>query len=400
MHRELVDTRRWISERRFLHALNYCMLLPGPEAQQLATYIGWLLHGVRGGLAAGGLFVLPSLAVLIALSWLYMQLGPQAAATWLYGARPAVLAILVLAARRIGSRVLKQGWLRAVAAAAFAALLAGAPFPLVVAAAAGIGWLGRGRIADAAAHASASSAPHAPALIDDDTPPPPHARFTRARLATALAVGVGVGAGAFALLALASDGSPIYAEMARFFTQAPLLTLGGAYAVQPYIVQGAVGSHAWLTAPQMMDGLALGETTPGPLIMVVAFVGFVGAWTHAAADPLAAGVLGACVATFFTFVPSFVFIFAGAPWVERTRDDVRLAGPLTGITAAVVGAILSLAVFFAGHVLFPDGVGGRFDLAAAVLAFAIGVAMYREWLGMVPAIGVAVVAGAAYRVLS
>jgi chromate transporter len=237
-------------------------------------------------------------------------------------------------------------------------------------------------------------------LIDDETPTPPHAHFTRARLAGTVAFGVALGAGVFALLRAATGGSGLYTEMARFFTQAALLTFGGAYAVLPYIVQGAVESHGWLSAPQMMDGLALGETTPGPLIMVVAFAGFVGAWTHAAGDPLAAGVLGACVATFFTFLPSFVFIFAGAPWVERTRHDVRLVGPLTGITAAVVGAILSLAVFFAGHVLFPDGISGRFDFAAAAIALAIGIALYREWLGMVPGIGVAVLAGAAYRALA
>jgi chromate transporter len=393
MHRELVENRRWISERRFLHALNYCMLLPGPEAQQLATYIGWLMHGFRGGVAAGGLFVLPSLFILVGLSWLYVSIGPTMAASLLYGVKPAVLAVVTFAAWRIGSRVLRQPLLWALGAASFVALLAQVPFPLVVGTAALVGWIFRERIRAGGAHAAARSQ-HGPALIDDHTPIPAHAQFSVRRLVVALATGAAFTLAALALLVGLLGGAHTLTEMGLFFTKAALLTFGGAYAVMPYVFQGAVETHGWLTTAQMMDGLALGETTPGPLIMVVSFVGFVGAWTHAAGTaPLAAGIAGACVATFFTFLPSFVFIFAGAPWVEHTREEFRLAGPLTAITAAVVGAILSLAVFFAGHVLWPHGFGKGFDGFVAVVAIAAGVALYRNWLGMIPTIGVCALVG-------
>jgi chromate transporter len=396
MHRELVETRRWISDKRFLHALNYCMVLPGPEAQQLATYIGWLLHGVRGGIAAGALFVLPSLVLLIALSWAYLELGAALAADALYGIRPAVVAIVAFAAWRIGQKVSRQRLLWPLPLLALAALIAHIPFPYVIAGAALYGWLLRARLASGAAHA-ASKGPKVPALIDDGTPTPSHARFSALGLFRVLFAGLMLGGTAFALLGWQFGFGSLYASLASFFTQAALLTFGGAYAVMPYVFQGAVTTHGWLSAAQMMDGLALGETTPGPLIMVVAFVGFVGGWQHAGLDPLLGGVLGASVATLFTFLPSFLFIFAGAPWVERTRENFRLAGPLSAITAAVVGAILSLALFFALHVFWPQGRDAAPDLVAMVLAVLGWIALWRNWLGMIPLILLSGVLGAAWR---
>jgi chromate transporter len=399
MHRELVETRRWISEKRFLHALNYCMLLPGPEAQQLATYIGWLMHGVRGGIAAGALFVLPSLLLLIGLSWAYMSVHAQLAADALYGIRPAVVAIVAFAAWRIGAKVLRQRLLWIVPMASFAALYLQLPFPAVIAAAALYGWVLRERLAAGAAHAS-KQASYGPALIDDDTPTPPHAFFSASRLAVMLLVGVLLGGTAYALIAAACGFDSRFNAMGLFFTKAALLTFGGGYAVMPYVFQGAVMTHGWLSAPQMMDGLALGETTPGPLIMVVAFVGFVGGWNGMPEAPLMGGAVGASIATFFTFLPSFVFIFAGAPWVERTRENFRLAGPMSAITAAVVGAILSLALFFAAHVFWPGGKGGPTDWLALGLAVGGWVVLWRGWLGMVPLIATSGAIGAAIRFAS
>lgn len=392
MHTELVERRRWISEKRFLHALNYCMLLPGPEAQQLATYIGWLMHRTAGGLVAGALFVLPSLFILIALSWVYLAHGTLPAVAGLfYGLKPAVTALVVHAAHRIGTRALKNGWLWGIAAAAFVALFAlDAPFPLIVLGAALIGHVG-GRFAPqvftpGGGH-GAAKAGYGPALIDDDTPTPPHARFTRGRLARVLAVGIGLWGAAMAGLVLAHGVQGALTQMGGFFTKAALLTFGGAYAVLPYVYQGAVEQHQWLTGTQMIDGLALGETTPGPLIMVVAFVGFVGGWTKQLFGPDAlflAGAAAAGVVTFFTFLPSFVFILAGGPVIESTHGKLRFTAPLTAITAAVVGVILNLALFFAGHVLWPQGFGGRFDGVAALIAVGAGVALFRFKLGVLP----------------
>ncbi|TDU31282.1 chromate transporter [Panacagrimonas perspica] len=395
MHRELVETRRWISENRFLHALNYCMLLPGPEAQQLATYIGWLMHGVRGGIAAGALFVLPSLILLIALSVAYVNLGAPLAADLLYGIRPAVVAIIAFAAWRIGSKVLRQKWLWPVPVAAFVALYTHVPFPAVIVAAALYGWLLRERLGSAAAQHAATAA-HRPALIDDDTPTPPHVAYSSSRLVVILLFGVLLAGTVYASLAALYGFDSLFNAMGLFFGKAALVTFGGAYAVMPYVFQGAVVGHGWLSATQMMDGLALGETTPGPLIMVVAFVGFMGGWNGMPAEPLAAGLMGACVASFFTFLPSFIFIFAGAPWVERTRGSFRLAGPMSAITAAVVGAILSLALFFAAHVFWPQpGV----DVVAMAIAVVGWVALWRNWLGMIPLIVLSAAVGAAYRLL-
>ena len=392
MHTELVERRRWISEKRFLHALNYCMVLPGPEAQQLATYIGWLMHRTAGGLVAGGLFVLPSLAILIALSWVYLVYGQQPLVAGLfYGIKPAVTALVVHAAHRIGTRALKNGWLWGIAAASFVAIFAlDAPFPLIVLGAALVGHLG-GRFAPhifvlGGAQGAAASG-YGPALIDDDTPTPVHARFSRCRLVTMLTAGLGLWALAMAALVLTDGIDGTLAEMGRFFTQAALLTFGGAYAVLPYVYQGAVEQHHWLTGAQMIDGLALGETTPGPLIMVVAFVGFLGGWGRALFGPDAlflAGAVAACVVTFFTFLPSFVFILAGGPLIESTHGQLKFTAPLTAITAAVVGVILNLALFFAHHVLWPQGFVGRFDAVSALIALAAAVALFRYKLGVLP----------------
>ncbi len=401
MHQELVERRRWISENRFLHALNYCMVLPGPEAQQLATYLGWLMHRTWGGIVAGGLFVLPSVFILIALSWIYLKFGDV---TWVaglfYGIKPAVTAIVLVAAHRIGSRALKHPALWAIAAAAFVAIFAlKVPFPAIVVAAGLIGYFG-GRYAPgvftmSGGHSAAQVA-YGPALIDDGTPMPAHARFSWAKLWVYLAVGVALWAIVLGALAAAFGWSGTLTQMGWFFTKAALLTFGGAYAVLPYVYQGAVEHYQWLTAMQMIDGLALGETTPGPLIMVVAFVGFVGGWTKELFGPeslVLAGAAGAVVATYFTFLPSFIFIFMGAPFVETTHGNIRFTAPLTGITAAVVGVIVNLAVFFAYHVLWPKGFDGLFDWPSALIGAAAFVAMFRYKVGIMPVVGASAAVG-------
>lgn len=407
MHEDLVERKRWISERRFLHALNYCMVLPGPEAQQLATYIGWLMHRTWGGVVAGGLFVLPSLFILIALSWVYLTWGHvPAVAGVLYGIKPAVTAIVVSAAVRIGSRALKNNWLWGIAAAAFVAIFAlGLPFPLIVLVAGVTGFIG-GRIAPekfmvggghGAAHAS-----HGPALIDDHTPTPMHARFSWARLWRVLVVCLGVWAAAIGGLMLWLGWDAVLTQMAWFFTKAALLTFGGAYAVLPYVYQGAVEHFQWLSPAQMIDGLALGETTPGPLIMVVSYVGFVGGWTKALFGPEAlplAGIVAAGVVTFFTFLPSFCFIFLGAPFIESTHGRLGFTAPLTGITAAVVGVIVNLAVFFAYHVLWPRGFAGGFEWAAALIGLAAALALFRFKVGVIPVVLASGLAGLAWQLL-
>jgi len=402
MHQELVERRRWISEQRFLHALNFCMLLPGPEAQQLATYIGWLMHRTGGGLVAGGLFVLPSLALLIVLSWVYVAFGdvPLIAGIF-YGITPAVTAIVLHAAWRIGARALKNAWLWSISTGAFVAIfIFNAPFPLIVAAAALVGVIG-GRVAPArfspgGGHAGAGAASYGPALIDDGTPPPAHTRFSTRRLVRTLLFGVGLWAAAMLALIASFGWQATLTQMGWFFTKAALLTFGGAYAVLPYVYQGAVEQYQWLTAPQMIAGLALGETTPGPLIMVVAFVGFVGAWQQQVFGPDAlftAGAAAACVVTFFTFLPSFIFIFAGAPFIETTHGDLRFTAPLTAITAAVVGVIVNLALFFAWHVLWPQGRAGAFDWIAAAITAAAVVALFRFKVGVIPVICACAAAG-------
>jgi len=394
MHQELVDRKRWISERRFLHALNYCMLLPGPEAQQLAIYMGWLLHRTRGGLVAGVLFVLPSLFILVGLSWVYMAWGHvPAIAGVFYGIKPAVTALVVQAAYRVGSRALKNAWLWCIAVAAFVALFAlDVPFPAIVLGAGVAGYLG-GRwapkaFAGSGGHAAAK-ATGTVALIDDDTPPPAHARFSWAGVGKVLLTCLGLWLAAMGTLMVVWGWDAVLTQMGWFFTKAALLTFGGAYAVLPYVFQGAVEHFQWLTAPQMMDGLALGETTPGPLIMVVSYVGFVGGWSRALLGPDAlflAGAVAATVVTFFTFLPSFLFIFLGAPLIESTHGNLKFTAPLSGITAAVVGVIFNLALFFAYHVLWPQGWGSRPDALAAAIGVAAGVALLRYKVGVIPVV--------------
>lgn len=402
MHTELVEKRRWISERRFLHALNYCMVLPGPEATQLAVYIGWLLHRTWGGVIAGTLFVLPSLAILIGLSWVYLSFGSvNAVAGVLYGIKPAVVAIVLAAAWRIGSRTLKNAWLVMIAVAAFLAIaVLQLPFPLIVLAAAAIGLIGGRMMPDrfkiGGAHASANVKSYGPSLIDDDTPTPSHARFSWSRLALIAAIGIGTGAAAWMVIAAQFGVAGPLAQMGWFFTKAALLTFGGAYAVLPYVYQGGVETYQWVTPAQMIDGLALGETTPGPLIMIVAFVGFVGGWTKVLFGPdslFIAGTVAACVATFFTFLPSFVFILVGGPMVESTRDNIRLTAPLTAISAAVVGVIVSLAVFFAEHVFNITAPLAQWDFIAIGITLAACIALFRFKTGTIKLIFACALAG-------
>ncbi|WP_296218287.1 chromate efflux transporter [Pseudomonas sp. UBA2684] len=407
MHQELVEKRRWLSERRFLHALNYCMLLPGPEAQQLATYIGWLMHRTWGGVIAGVLFVLPSLFILIGLSWVYIAFGdvPLVAGIF-YGIKPAVTAIVVQAAYRIGSRALKNNWLWGIAAASFVAIFAlNVPFPLIVLAAAVLGYLG-GRLlpqhfTPGGGH-GATDKTFGPALIDDHTPTPAHARFSGSRLALLLLVGAWLWLLPMGLLIWLFGWDGTLTQMSWFFTKAALLTFGGAYAVLPYVYQGAIGHYGWLTPTQMIDGLALGETTPGPLIMVVAFVAFVGAYVQqvfGADQAFVAGALAAALVTWFTFLPSFLFILAGGPLVESTHGELKFTAPLTGITAAVVGVILNLALFFGYHVLWPQGFAGSFDWPSALIALAAAVALFRFKRGVMEVIGACAVAGVLVRLL-
>jgi chromate transporter len=408
MHRDLVEQKRWISEQRFLHALNYCMLLPGPEAQQLAIYIGWLMHRTWGGIVAGTLFVLPSFFILCLLAWLYLTYGEvPAVAGLLYGVKPAVTALVAFAAWRIGSRTLKNGLLIAIAAAAFLAIAwLHLPFPLIVFTAAALGMAG-GRLAPhlfrpGGGHGKTAHH-YGPALIDDSTPTPAHAVLSKARLLRVGLCGVGLWAMAMGGLLLADGLHAPLTQMGLFFTKAALLTFGGAYAVLPYVFQGAVGHYHWLSAPQMMDGLALGETTPGPLIMVVTFVGYVGGWNQALAlqQPLwLAGTIAAAVVTFFTFLPSFVMIFLGGPLIEATHGDLKFTAPLTAITAAVVGVILNLALFFAYHVLWPQGFGGEFAWPAAIIGLVALVALFRYKVGVIPVILGCGAAGMVFRLIT
>jgi chromate transporter len=407
MHRELVEQRRWISERRFLHALNYCMLLPGPEAMQLATYMGWLMHRTRGGLVAGSLFLLPGLAFLIVLSWIYAAFGnvPVVAGLF-YGIKPAVTAVVVHAVHRIGSRALKNGVMWAIAAAAFVAIFAlGVPFPAIVVGAALVGYVG-GRLAPdrfrIGGHGGAGRS-YGPAVIDDDTPPPAHARFRWPGLVRVGAAGVALWLAPVALLVSTSGWNHTFTQMGLFFTKAALLTFGGAYAVLPYIYQGAVVHHGWLAPGQMIDGLALGEANPGPLIMVVAFIGFVGAYGQALLGPemlFVAGAVAAVLVTWFTFLPSFVFILAGGPLVESTHGNLRFTAPLTGITAAIVGVILNLAVFFAYHVLWPRGLAGPLDGVAALMAVAAAVALVRYKRNVIHVLAASAVGGLIVKTLT
>ena len=399
MRQELVERHRWISEKRFLHALNYCMLLPGPEAQQLATYIGWLMHRTWGGLIAGGLFVLPGAIIMMGLAWGYLTFGQTSLMqAVLWGIKPAVVALVLFAVVRIAAKSLNHAvwWVLAVAAFVAVSFLK-IGFPWVVAVAALVGWI-TGELRPkwiTGGHGNGKAKKHAPAVIDDDTPSPAHARFSLKHALLLIAGFVALGAGVYALLP-----NKALTDMAEFFTSAALVTFGGAYAVLPYVTQAAVEKYQWLTTAQMMDGLALGETTPGPLILILTFVGYLGGVKNAvASSPLASGFLAGTVVTFFTFLPSFMMIFAGAPFIESTRRSLKLQAPLTGITAAVVGVIGSLAVFFAQHTFWPQGFGGAVDWLAALIAIAALIGFVKFKRGSMETIAVCAVLGLAVKML-
>lgn len=418
MHRILVEEKKWIGEERFLHALNYCMLLPGPEAQQLATYIGWLLHRTKGGLIAGLLFILPGMIAIMALSWvyaLYGNVGPVGAL--FFGLKAAVLAIVLEAVRRIGARSLRNNAMRLIAAGAFVAIFAfDVPFPLLIAAAALIGWLGARSGHSAFAAGGVGHGPKAGKIVADaDTALgeeiPEHAR---PNLRWSLRI-----AGIFLLLWLAPvvalfatlGPDAVFSRIAIFFSQMAVVTFGGAYAVLAYVAQEAVETYGWVAPSEMLDGLGMAETTPGPLIMVTQFVGFMGAYrADSAMHPLLAGTLGGLLTTWVTFAPCFLWIFLGAPFIERLRGNNALSGALSAISAAVVGVVLNLALWFAIHTLFRQTFeyrGGPLsldlpvlssvDLSAVALAAAAMIAMFRFKIGAIPVLAGAAIAGLLWR---
>jgi chromate transporter len=379
MHRELVERRQWVSEARFLHALNYCMLLPGPEAQQLAIYIGWLLHRVPGGLVAGAFFVIPSIFILLALTYIYAAYGNVAAVAGVVaGFKPVVVAIVVEAVLKIGKRALKRRAHYVIAAAAFAGIyFAHIPFPLIVLAA-GLTGLALTRFWPQAPAKQGDGKRASEAALADDAPLPAHTRPSRARALQTLAVGAALWALPFALLIAWRGWASLHAREYRFFTQAALVTFGGAYAVLAYVTQAAVANYGWLSPAQAVDGLALAETTPGPLIMVLQFIGFMAAWNHPEGlSPGLSGVVGAFVTTWTTFLPSFLFIFLGAPYIESLRGNRHLTGALSVITAAVVGVVLNLALVFGAAVIWPRGWAGGTNWFAAALSLAAFAALYR-----------------------
>jgi chromate transporter len=409
MHRLLVEERRWFSERRFLHGLNYSMILPGPEAQQLATYLGWLLHGVRGGLIAGGLFILPGFVAIMILSILYAGYSDvRLVEAIFYGIKPAVMAIVAFAVVRLGARVLKNGVMYATAAGAFVAIFFfDVPFPLIIAAAGVMGYLG-GRLRpasfDVIGEQEAGAEPGLPPRVPDDAlPTPPSGR----RSATVLSVGIALWLAPIGVLAILYGRSSIWVEQGLFFSTAAVVTFGGAYAVLAFVAQQAVDSFGWLMPGEMLDGLGMAETTPGPLIQVVQFVGFMGAYrAELGIDPLLAGALAAILVTWVTFVPCFIWIFAGAPYVESLRGNKRLSSALSSITAAVVGVILNLAVWFSLHTLFEQvnetirwGIRlhvpelSTLDPVATVLALLAFLALFRWRWPMLRTIGVSAVLG-------
>jgi len=402
LHQELVEKRRWISERRFLHALNYCMLLPGPEAQQLVTYIGWLMHRSWGGILAGTLFVLPSLVILIALSWIYITYGqvPWIAAIF-FGIKPAVVAIVLHAAVRIGKRTLHNQVLRWIAFGSFLAIfILNLSFPIIVIITAAIGYWGGKRYPEyfqqSSGHGNTKDAHYGAAIIDDHTPTPNHAQFNIQKTLRHSAIALFCWLLPIGILITYFGWKTLYPQLAWFFTKAALLTFGGAYAVLPYVYQGAVDHFQWLSANQMIDGLALGETTPGPLIMVVAFVGYLaGHIQHliGSANPFWFGVLGACVATWFTFLPSFFFILVGGPLIESTHGKLGFTAPLTAITAAVVGVIANLGLFFAYHVFLPLGFGGSISWISIIICVFAGLALFKFQKGVITVIGGSALAG-------
>ena len=362
MQRTLVDERRWIGQRRFLHAMNYCMLLPGPEAQQLATYLGWLLHGTRGGLVAGGLFVLPGVLALLALSAVYVAFGTTTAVLALFaGLAPAVLAIVAQAVVRMGARTLHRPELVALAVAAFAALaLFDVPFPVVIVLAGLVGWATGRRRPDHGLAAAAADAGPAPVVADDAL----HTGATsRRRTLRVLLVGLLLWGLPIAVVAALTGTGSTLTEQGLFFSGTAVVTFGGAYAVLAFVAQQAVSTYGWLSPGEMVRGLALAETTPGPLIMVVQFVAFLGAYrAPGSLDPWVAAVLASLLVTWVTFVPSFLFVLLGAPYMERLRGNASLSAALTGITAAVVGVIANLGLYFAVHTLFAESAPVRWGV--------------------------------------
>ena len=402
LHQELVEKRRWISERRFLHALNYCMLLPGPEAQQLVTYIGWLMHRSWGGIIAGTLFVLPSLVILITLSWIYLTFGqvPWIAALF-FGIKPAVVAIVLHAAVRIGKRTIHNHVLKWIALGSFLAIfILNVSFPIIVIITAVIGYWGGKRYPEyfqqSSGHGNTKDAHYGAAIIDDQTPTPDHAQFNLQKTLRHSAIALSCWLLPIGILIAYFGWKTLYPQLAWFFTKAAFLTFGGAYAVLPYVYQGAVDHFQWLSANQMIDGLALGEATPGPLIMVVAFVGYLaGHIQHliGSANPFWFGVLGACVATWFTFLPSFFFILLGGPLIESTHGKLGFTAPLTAITAAVVGVIANLGLFFAYHVFLPLGFGGSISWISIIICVFAGLALFKFQKGVITVIGGSALAG-------
>ena len=401
LHQELVEKRRWISERRFLHALNYCMVLPGPEAQQLVTYIGWLMHRSWGGILSGTLFVLPSLLILIGLSWVYLTYGqvPWIAAIF-FGIKPAVTAIVLHAAVRIGKRTIHNQALQWIALGSFLAIfILNLSFPIIVLLAAAIGYWGGKRYPEyfqQSGHNNKAVKSYGKAIIDDDTPTPAHAQFHYQKTLVHSAIAFACWLLPMSVLIAIFDWKTLFPNLAWFFTKAAFLTFGGAYAVLPYVYQGAVDQFHWLSANQMIDGLALGETTPGPLIMVVAFVGYLaGHIQHLIGNssPFWFGALGAFVATWFTFLPSFFFILVGGPLVESTHGKMSFTAPLTAITAAVVGVIVNLGLFFAYHVFLPHGLGGAISWISMLICGLAAIALFKFQKGVMTVLGGSALAG-------
>jgi chromate transporter len=409
MHRILVEEKRWISEGRFLHALNYCMLLPGPEAQQLATYVGWLMHRTRGGLMAGGLFILPGIIAIMGLSWIYALYGKVGfVAALFFGLKAAVLAIVLEAVVRIGKRALKNRVMIGIAAAAFVAIFfLDAPFPLIILVAGLIGFVGgRANLPEfqVGGHGS-QRAEDSDNLLGEHLPD--HARPDTGRSLRIAAVWLALWLLPVAAILLLLGGGNVFSQIAVFFSKMAMVTFGGAYAVLAYVAQQAVETHGWLQPGEMLDGLGMAETTPGPLIMVLQFVGFMAAFRDAGAlHPLLAGTLGGLLATWVTFAPCFLWIFLGAPYIEVLRGNRSLSGALTAITAAVVGVILNLAIWFGIHTIFRDvrplewgilnfdaPVWKSVNLWALLLSVAAIVAMFRFKIGMLPTLAATSAAG-------
>ncbi|MEK9722396.1 MAG: chromate efflux transporter [Rhodospirillaceae bacterium] len=413
MHRIVVEEKRWLGEERFLHALNFSMLLPGPEAQQLTVYIGWLMHGTRGGIVAGTLFVLPGVAAIMALSWIYAVYGEVGFIAGLFfGLKAAVLAIVLQAVFRIGKRALKNNVMVALAAASFVVIFfMDAPFPMIVLGAAVIGYAGGCAGLAAFKSGGGHGAVGDTHVADADTilgvEAPERTEGQTARAFGVCAIFLVLWLAPVAALFALMGGTNVFTEIAVFFSKMAVVTFGGAYAVLAYVAQAAVDTYGWLEPGEMLDGLGMAETTPGPLIMVTQFVGFMGAFRDPSTlSPLLAGTLGGLLTTWVTFAPCFLWIFAGAPYIERLRGNAALSAALTAITAAVVGVILNLAIWFGLHVLFRE-VGNlkvaildipvpqvaSLDPAALVLVAGALLAAFRFNVGAVPLLGAAAAAG-------